>query len=228
MATTDCISRLQSAATQRNPLLLEIDKRIEEANNKIAEAKISNKKSIQLGVFTPALQVLLQPQIIGRDSQGNERRTSGFLGNIVSIFAGGGIIDKVISAVGIPLLQAAFGGSPENQRNAIAISDLQVKVAELQRGRAELAQKIREQVYLAAFEFDEAAREFQISQEIAKRDAARVQLLTIDYRFGGGDSSSYLNALNSSDKQKAQTYRAWAAMRSRIEKIKLLVLGVEE
>jgi len=37
-------------------------------------------------------------------------------------------------------------GNAENQRNAIAISDLQVKVAQLRRGRAELAQKIREQV----------------------------------------------------------------------------------
>jgi hypothetical protein len=132
------------------------------------------------------------------------------------------------NAVGIPFLQASFGGNAENQRNAIAISDLQVKVAELQRGRAELAQKIREQVYLAAFEYDEAAREFQISQEVAKRDAARMQLLQIEYRFGEGDSNTYLNSLNSLDGRKAQTYRAWAAMRSRIEKIKLLVLGVEE
>jgi hypothetical protein len=51
--------------------------------------------------------------------------------------------------------------------DAIAISDLQVKSAELQQGRAELANKIREQVYLAAFGYDEAAREFQISQEVA-------------------------------------------------------------
>jgi hypothetical protein len=56
-------------------------------------------------------------------------------------------LDKLLNVVGIPLLQASFGGNAENQRNAIAISDLQVKVAELQRGRAELAQKIREQVY---------------------------------------------------------------------------------
>lgn len=134
----------------------------------------------------------------------------------------------MLSAVGVPLLQSQFGGNELNQRNAIAISDLQVKVAELQRGRAELAQKIREQLYLAIFDYDEAAREFQISQEVAKRDTARVQLLTIDYRFGSDDTNSYLNTLNSLDRQRSQTYRAWAAMRSRIEKIKLLVLGVEE
>lgn len=227
-ATRECISSLQATATQRNPLLIEIDARIEEINIKIEEAKTSNKKSIRLSVLTPAVQALLQPQIY-KDAQGNEKQTSGFLGNILSIITKPTrILDKILSAIGVPLLQTQFGGNEQNQRNAIAISDLQVKVAEVQRGRAELAQKLREQVYLAVFDYDESAREFQISQEIAKRDAARMQLVTIDYRYGGGDSNSYLNSLNGLDRQKAQTYRAWAAMRSRIEKVKLLVLGVEE
>ncbi|WP_250121651.1 hypothetical protein [Chroococcidiopsis sp. CCMEE 29] len=123
---------------------------------------------------------------------------------------------------------SSFGGNAENQRNVIAISDLQVKVAQLQRGRAELAQKIREQVYLAAFEYDEAARDFQLSQEVAKRDADRLRLLEVEYRFGEGDTNSYLSSLNGLDARNAQTYRAWTSMRARIEKIKLLVLGVEE
>jgi hypothetical protein len=227
-ATPDCISSLQATATQKNPLLSEIDTRIEEINNKIESARVSNKKAVKLSVLTPVLQALLQPQII-KNADGKEKQTGGFLSNLASLFINPvGSLDKLLNAVGIPLLQASFGGNAENQRNAIAISDLQVKVAELQRGRAELAQKIREQVYLAAFEYDEAAREFQISQEVAKRDAARMQLLQIEYRFGEGDSNTYLNSLNSLDGRKAQTYRAWAAMRSRIEKIKLLVLGVDE
>jgi len=227
VATRDCISQLQATATERNPLLLEIDQRIEEINTKIEEAKANNKKSIRLSVLTPGLQALLSPQTITQN--GKTRTTGGFLSNILSIFTNPvGIVDKLLSAVGVPLLQSAFGGNEQNQRNAIAISDLQVKSAELQRGRAELAQKIREQVYLAAFEYDEAAREFQISQEVAKRDAARIRLLEVEYRFGEGDSNSYLSSLNGLDARKAQTYRAWASMRSRIEKIKLLVLGVNE
>lgn len=227
-ATRECISALQATATQRNPLLIEIDERIEEINTKIEEAKASNKKSIRLSVLTPAVQALLQPQVF-KDAQGSEKKTTGFLGNILSIFTKPTrLIDNILSAIGVPLLQAQFGGNEQNQRNAIAISDLQVKAAELQRGRAELAQKIREQVYLAVFDYDDAAREFQISQEIARRDTARARLLEIEYRFGEGETNSYLNNLNSVDTKKAQTYRSWSAMRSRIEKIKLLVLGVEE
>jgi hypothetical protein len=227
-ATRECISSLQSAATQQNPLLKEVDARIEEINNKIEEARAANKKAVKLSVMTPALQALIQPQQI-QTADGTTHQTGGFISNLASLFTNPtGTLDKLLNAVGVPLLQASFGGNAENQRNAIAISDLQVKSAELQRGRAELAQKIREQVYLAAFEYDEAAREFQISQEVAKRDAARMRLLEVEYRFGGGDSNSYLSSLNSLDSRKAQTYRSWAAMRSRIEKIKLLVLGVEE
>ncbi|MBE9193344.1 hypothetical protein IQ230_23975 [Gloeocapsopsis crepidinum LEGE 06123] len=226
-ATRDCISQLQATATGRNPLLLEIDNRIEEINMRIEEARASNKKSIRLSVLTPALQALLSPQTITQN--GRTRTTGGFLSNIISIFTNPvGIVDKLLSAVGVPLLQSTFGGNEQNQRNAIAISDLQVKSAELQRGRAELAQKIREQVYLAVFDYDDAAREFQISQEVAKRDAARMQLLEVEYRFGEGNTNSYLNSLNSLDGKKGQTYRAWATLRSRIEKIKLLVLGVDE
>jgi hypothetical protein len=227
-ATRDCISLLQSAATQHNPLLTEIDQRIEEINIKIEEARAINRKSIKLSVLTPAVQALLQPQII-KNADGKEKQTGGLLSNIASLFINpAGTLDKLLNAVGIPILQASFGGNQETQRNAIAISDLQVKVAELQRGRAELAQKIREQVYLAAFEYDETAREFQISQEVALREAARVQLLQAEYSFGEGDTNSYLNNLNSADGKKAQTYHSWSAMRSRIEKIKLLVLGVDE
>ncbi|MGL5923362.1 hypothetical protein [Chroococcidiopsis sp.] len=227
-ATRDCISSLQSAATQHNPLLKEVDARIEEINNKIEEARSANKKAVKLSVMTPALQALIQPQQI-QQTDGKTHQTGGFISNLASLFTNPtGTLDKLLNAVGVPLLQASFGGNAENQRNAIAISDLQVKSAELQRGRAELANKIREQVYLAAFEYDEAAREFQISQEIAKRDAARMRLLEVEYRYGGGDSNSYLSSLNGLDSRKAQTYRSWASMRSRIEKIKLLVLGVEE
>lgn len=226
-ATRACISSLQQAAVSKNPLLVEIDTRIEEINSKIEEAKAGNRKSIRLGVFTPAVQSLVQTHTVTENGQ--SRQSGGFIRNVLGLFSNPvGTIDKVLSAIGIPLLQASFGGNEENQRNAIAISDLQIKVAELQRGRAELAQKIREEVYLAAFEYDEAAREFQISQEVAKRDKSRVQLLEVEYRLGEGDSNTYLNTLNSSDAKKAQTYRSWSAMRSRIEKIKLLVLAVEE
>jgi len=134
-ATRDCISQLQLEAVGRNPLLVEIDTRIEEINTKIEEARIANNDSIQLGIFSPGLQVLLQPQTYENDD-GTTLQTGGLLENLAAIFTTPtGVFDRLLNAVGIPLLQSFFGGNEDNQRNAIAISDLQVKAAELQRGR---------------------------------------------------------------------------------------------
>ncbi len=55
------------------------------------------------------------------------------------------------------------------QSPVIAIGDLQVKVAELQRSRAELADKVREKVADALTNFDDARTQFQTTQIVANR-----------------------------------------------------------
>jgi hypothetical protein len=222
-ATTACIAQLEALSTQKNPMLQEIDQRIEDISNKIAEAKKANKTSIQLSVFRPAAQVFLSP--VAQPGHHN----GGVLGKILSLFVSpAGVINEVLQAVGMPLFDSMFGGSDQNQQRAIAISDLETKLAEIQRSRAELADKVREKVQQALFDFDEARRDFQISQEVVKREASRLQLSEVEYNLGGGSSESYLGQLSALDRNKAQTWRAWTMTRSRLEKIKLLVLGVEE
>lgn len=137
--------------------------------------------------------------------------------------------NEVLKAVGIPLFDKLFGGGNEQAHSrAIAISDLQVKLAEIQRERAKLANQVKEKVALAVFDFDTSRREFQISQEVAQRESARMHLTEVEYRLGQGDSNSYLAQLTSLDARKAQTFRAWASLRSQLEKIKLLVLGTPD
>jgi hypothetical protein len=135
------------------------------------------------------------------------------------------IINELLAAVGIPLFDSLFGGSDQNQERVIAISELELQLAQIQRGRAELADEVKDKVAIAVFDFDTSRREFQISSEISKREAARIQLTEADYRLGGGNTESYLSQLSSLDRQKGQSFRAWASLRSQLEKIKLLVLG---
>ncbi len=125
----------------------------------------------------------------------------------------------------MPLFDSMFGGSDQNQTRAIAISDLSVKLAELQRGRAELADKVKEKIAIAVFDFDESRREFQISQEVSKRETSRMQLVEVEYRLGQGSSETYLQQLSNLDKNQSQTWKSWSAMRSRLERIKLLIDG---
>lgn len=228
-ATTECIAQLQETATQQNPLLIEIDARIEEINTKIEEAKAQNKKSINLSVLRPAARVFLEPTFDASSSQPNQRQR-GPIEKLVSIFTSPvGVINEVLRAVGIPLFDKLLGGGNEQaQGRSIAIADLQVKLAEIQRGRAELANQVKEKVALAVFDFDASRRDFQISQEISKRESQRMQLSEVEYRLGEGDSETYLGQLSSLDRNKAATWHSWASMRSQLEKIKLLVLGIPE
>jgi ribosome maturation protein Sdo1 len=111
---------------------------------------------------------------------------------------------------------------------AIAINDLQVKVAQIEQEKRKIAEAIREQVALEVLEFDATRREFQISQEIARRATTQHRLLEIDYRFSDRiDSVSYLGRLSQLDQTKASTYRAWARLRTRMARIQMLVLGSE-
>lgn len=226
-ATNECIAQLQTTAVEQNPLLKEVDLRIEEINSKIEEAKAANKKSVDLSVLRPAARVFLEPNFNSQAPSGQRQR--GPVEKLFSVFTSPvGVVNEVLRAVGIPLFDKLFaGGSDQNQQRAIAISDLAVQLAQIQRSRAELAEQIKEKVALAVFDFDTSRREFQISSEVSKREAARIQLVEVEYRIGVGGSDSYLGQLNSLDRQKAQSFKAWASLRSQLEKIKLLVLGTD-
>lgn len=226
-ATTECIASLQQLAVQQNPLLVEIDERIEEINAKINEANAANKKSINLSVFRPAARVFLEPTFPTQSNSGQQQ--PGTIEKIASFFTSPtGVVNEVIRAVGIPLLDKLFGGSDQNQQRAIAISDLQVQLAQIQRGRAELANQIKEKVALTVFDFDTSRREYQISQEISRRESDRTQLIDTEFQLGEGDSVTYLGQLSSLDRNKAATWRSWSSMRSTLAKLQLLVLGTEE
>ena len=56
-----CLQLLQQRAIVQSPLLKELDARVQEANDKIEEAKASGRKIIKLSILTPALQYLLGP-----------------------------------------------------------------------------------------------------------------------------------------------------------------------
>lgn len=221
-----CLQQLQEKAIAQSPLLKEIDTRIAEANSRIEEAKAGNRKSIQLGILTPALQYLLGPTPTAGQPQA---AGTGLIDNLAGIFSGKtSLINGLLNVIGIPLFQGTQGGNADAQRNAIAISDIQVKVAELQRSRAQLADTIRDKTSLALISFDEARTDFQTAQVVASRAVDQFKVFELRYVRGNSDTESYLTRQNQLDNTKAQTYRAWAKMRRSLFTIKLLVLSVKD
>lgn len=225
-ATDSCISQLQVLATTKNPLLTSIDQKVEEINTRIEEARRQNKKNVQLSMFTPAVQYIFQGT--GTGIVRTTEPTSGPLNRLFGIFSSLTGVNNLLAAVGVPIFQALTGSTPGAEQNNIALADLQVKVATLVKDRQVLANDIKNKVYTAIIEFDNAAREFQLSTEIARRETDRYQLINLEYRLGQHDTNSYLAATTSLDNRKAATFRSWASLRRQLSLVKLLVLGQED
>jgi hypothetical protein len=223
--SANCLQQLQERAVGQSPLLKEIDARIAEANQKVEEAKQRNQKSIKLAVLTPGLQYLLTP-VAQTDAK---KRPRGFIDNIAALFRGDiSLINGLLNVVGVPFFQSLTGGNEQAQTRAIAISDISVKIAELQRGRAQLADTIREKVATSLVKFDESRTDYQTSVIVASRSVQQFQVFEIRYIRGNNDTESYLAQQNRLDNVKAQTYSSWAKMRRSLFELKLLVLSVKD
>ena len=226
-ATVECINQLQNQAINSSRLLSEIDFRIEEAEIKIDDARARNQKAIAFDTLSPLLQYYLSSdsaQSVVDIQQGQPERTGALERLIGDLSAPVRLFNNVLSLVGVSLFQNQFGGNSAAQSRVIAIGDLQVKVAELQRGRAEAAQKIREKITLMVLELDTAKREFQIAQEVARRDGDRLKIIEVGYRFGEGTSESYLAQLSAMDVKKAEMFKQWSKMRTQLELLKKLLI----
>jgi hypothetical protein len=218
--TTECIAELQAMAVENNLTLSIIQERIDGIDQRIEEARSLNQQAVWMDTFDPLMTRYLQfDQTSGR----------GFLNNVFGIFTDPlRSINEILSLIGIPLLRGMTNTNARAQQNAIAISDLQVKVAQIEQEKRKIAEGLREQVMLEVLEFDATRREFQIAQEIARRAMTQHRLLEIDYRFSDRiDSVTYLGHLSQLDRQKVDTYRAWARLRTRLARIQMLVLGSE-
>lgn len=234
-ASERCIAQLQGLAASKNPLLRKLDESIKEIEDKIAEARKQNRRSVWIGAFTPAVQLIFQGTgatsttsiTTGNTTVTTQTRAPGPLDRVLGIFTSLTGLNNLLSVVGVPLFQAITGTTPGQQQNNIQLTELATRVAALQKDRQLLANDVRNRVFTEVINFDNAAREFQIANEVARRESDRFQLINLEYRLGQHDTNSYTNALNSLDGKKAASFRAWASLRRQLSIIKVLVLGEE-
>lgn len=232
-ASRECLEELQALAVADSRLLAEIDARIEEANVRIDDAKSRNKKAIAFDVLSPALQYYLSVgQERGRVPRRDEETGQEIdplqiltpLEKIASIFGRPTqTLNTLLDLIGIPIIQTLFGGNDDAQRRSIDISELSIRVGELQRGRSELAQKIRESVVQKALDLDSAKKEFQGIQELLLQEADLIKLLEITYRFGGTSTETMVGKWQELLRQKISAFRAWGNLQRKLSDLKLLV-----
>jgi hypothetical protein len=219
--TPDCISRLQQDAVQNSPVIKQLEAKIATVNQKIEEAKTNNRKSIDLSIFEPALQIFLKQETVVENGQ---TRKIGFVERVGQIFTNpGSLINDLLGVIGIPILRGSYGGNDAQQGRAIQISDLVVKVAEMERIKTEVGAKTREKIQQLILEFDVLAREFQAEQAIAISESKSFKLYSVTYAAGDGDTNIYLNRKGQLDKTKLQVFKYWARVRGQITVIKTVV-----
>lgn len=225
-----CIKELQGLAVQNSRSLKAIDERIQIVNQKIEESRANNRKTVNLSVFEPLVTAYLKLDTITTTNAQGQQQTKqrGFFDKVANLLFGNQIqgVNEILSLIGLPLFRNLGGGDAAAQAREIGIADLQVKVAQVEKERAELADKIKETVMMQVLDFDVIRKDFQVSQEVARREVIRGKLRQIDYRYSTKVSTdSYLSSLSSLDNVKANSYRQWARLRSQLAKIKILVLG---
>jgi hypothetical protein len=224
--TPDCIAKLQQEAVQNSPVIKELEAKIATVNQKIEEAQTSNKKSLDLSVFEPALQLFLKQETVVENGQS---RKVGFIERVGQIFSNpGSLINDLLGVIGIPILRGSYGGNDAQQSRAIQISDLTVKVAEMERIKTEVAAKTREKIQQLLLDFDTYAREFQAEQAIATSESKSFKLYAVTYAAGDGDTNIYLNRKGQLDKTKLQVFKNWARVRGQITVIKTVVVPREQ
>jgi hypothetical protein len=221
----DCVQKLQLEAVQNSPVIKELETKIQEINSHIENAKTNNKKSLDLAIFEPGLQLFLKKETVVENGQ---TRTIGFLERIGQVFTNPGVVlNDLLATIGIPLLRGAYGGNDAQQSRSIQISDLTVKVAEMERGKAEIANKTKEKIQQLVLDFDTAAREFQAEQAIVRSETRSFKIYAITYAAGDGDTNIYLHRQEQLERAKLKVFKDWAKLRAQISTVKNLVIARE-
>jgi hypothetical protein len=221
----DCVQRLQNDAVQNSVSLKKLEAKIQEINTQIQTAQTNNQKSIQLSIFEPGLQALLKKETITENGQ---TRTIGFFERVGRLFSNPfSVLDDLLLAVGVPILKSNFGGSDAQQSKTIAISELTVKVAEMERGKLEIVNKAKEKIQQLVLDFDTAAREFQAEQAIVRSETKTFKIYAITYAAGDGDTHIYLTRKEQLERAKLKVFKDWAKLRAQISNLKNLIIAKE-
>ncbi len=109
----------------------------------------------------------------------------------------------------------------------IQLGDLAVKVAEMERGKVEIAAKTRERIQQLVLDFDAAAREFQAEQSIVVSQKRSFKIYAIAYAAGDGDTNTYLSRKEQLERAKLKVFKDWARLRAQISNLKNMVVPRE-
>ncbi len=209
----ECIKQLEVLAIANSPELKAIDAQIASSSDAVKLAKVQGEGSLAetiapwVSAIAPILLQNSRPLAFG------EIRTG---------------LDSRLLFEALPSIISGRASSDANQtRNNQANADLQIKLAQLEKTKAEIAIAIKGKVTDAVITFEQIKDEADLQSTIVRREEVRSKLIEIAYRMGESSTIEQVARLNEFDRKKIIAAQLKSKLRSQALKIQRLVKGSE-
>lgn len=213
-SSPDCLKQLQELAIANSPEIRSLDIQIASSGDAVKFARVQGQGSFaeQISPFVSAIApILLQDS---RPLASSEIRTS---------------LTSRLLFEALPTIISGRATSDANQtRNAQANADLQIKLAQLEKTKTEVAIAIRGRVTDAVVEFEKIKDESKLQSTIVRREEVRAKLIEISYRLGESSTIDQIARLNQFDRQKIIAAQLKTRLRSQALSIQRLVKGASD
>jgi hypothetical protein len=209
----ECIAQLEQLAIANSPELRAIETQIASSSEAVKLAKVQGQ-----GSFTESIApyvAAIAPILL----QNSKPLAQG------EIRIG---LDSRLLFEALPTIIAGRATSDANQtRNSQANADLQIKLAQLEKTKSEIAIAIKGRVVEAVILFESLKDESDLQSTIVRREEVRSKLIEIDYRMGGSSTIEQVARVNEFDRKKIIAAQTRSKLRSQALKIQRLCKGVE-
>lgn len=212
-AKPECVKQLQELAIQNSPEIKAIDIQIASSSDAVKLAKVQGQGSFfesitpYVSAIAPILLQNSRPLALG------EVRTS---------------LDSRLLFEALPAIISGRATSDANQtRNNQSNADLQIKLAQLEKTKTEIAIALKGKVQDALIEFERLKDDASLQSTIVKREEVRAKLIEIGYRMGESSTIEQIARLNEFDRKKISASQSKSRMRSQALRIQRLVKGSE-
>ena len=209
----ECVKQLEQLAIANSPDLKALDIQIASSSDAVKLAKVQGQGSFiesitpWVSAIAPILLQNSKPQALG------EIRTG---------------LDSRLLFEALPIIISGRASSDANQtRNSQANADLQIKLAQLEKTKAEITIAIRGKVVDAVITFEGLRDESDLQSTIVRREEVRSKLIEISYRMGESSTIEQVARMNEFDRKKIIAAQIKSKLRSQALKIQRLVKGNE-
>jgi len=210
----ECIKQLEDLAIAASPEIRAIDTQIASSSDAVKLAAVQGQGSFVEGIqpWVSAIAPILLKD--ATPASAGEIRPS---------------LTASLLFQALPTIISGRATSDANQtKNNQANADLQIKLAQLERSKAEIAIAIKGKVTDYVIAFEQMKDEADLQVTIVRREEVRAKLIEISYRLGESSTIDQVARMNEFDRKKIIASQLKTKMRSQALRIQRLCIRGED